>query len=100
MTRLPKYAERFFAAQVSEFDAFCHRVDEDENGWDYIVELPNSPHTGPADEQPAHDRAYVQIKSTTGSDTTVQITLSNLRKASQDPQPWFVALIRVRTHNQ
>ncbi|MDQ0304340.1 hypothetical protein J2S75_003384 [Ancylobacter polymorphus] len=96
MTRLPAYAERFFAAKVSEFDGLCHRVDEDEGGWDYVVELPHRDYDGPADSQPPRQRAFVQVKSIEGLKTSVPITLSNLRKSAQDPSPWFVVLIKKR----
>lgn len=94
MTNLPKYAERFFAVQVSDNDGVCHKAEEDVNGWDYVVELPNAPHSGSADSQPPHDRAFVQVKSTSAAKTSVAITLSNLRKSAQDRSPWFVVLIK------
>lgn len=94
MTRLPKYAERFFAAQVSDFDALCHRVEEDETGWDYLVEFPADPFDGPADQQPAPKRAFVQIKSRQSRPLKVGFSLSNLRRAAQDATPWFFSLIR------
>lgn len=94
MTRLPAYAERFFATQVSDHDGVCHKAEEDVNGWDYVVELPNAPHPGPADSQPPHDRAFVQVKSVTGTKTSIKVRLSNLRKSAQDHNPWFIVLIK------
>lgn len=96
MTRLPAYAERFFATKVSDFDGLCHRVDEDEGGWDYVVELPHRAYDGPAEGQPPRQRAFVQVKSIEGTKTSVPITLSNLRKSAQDPSPWFIVLIKKR----
>lgn len=96
MVRLPSFAERHFAAQVSDFDALCHRVDEDESGWDYLVELPDRDHHGPAESQPPRQRAFVQVKSINGAKTSVSIKLSNLRKSAQDPAPWFIVLIKMR----
>jgi len=96
MTRLPAYAERFFATKVSDFDGLCHRVDEDEGGWDFVVELPHGVYDGPAESQPPRQRAFVQVKSIEGTKTSVPITLSNLRKSAQDPNPWFIVLIKKR----
>lgn len=96
MTRLPSFAERFFATQVSEYDGVCHRVEEDVSGWDYVVEFPDRPHDGPAESQPPRGRAFVQVKSIQGATTSVPIKLSNLRKSAQDPSPWFIVLIKKR----
>jgi hypothetical protein len=94
MTRLPPFAERHFAAQISEYDGLCHRVEEDESGWDFVVELPVREYDGPAESQPPRSRAFVQVKSIRGSTTSVSVTLSNLLKSAQDPNPWFLVLIK------
>lgn len=94
MTRLPSFAERHFAAQVSEYDGLCHSVEEDESGWDFVVELPVREYDGPAESQPSRSRAFVQVKSIRGSPTSVPVTLSNLLKSAQDPNPWFLVLIK------
>ena len=81
---------------MSDFDGLCHRVDEDEGGWDYVVELPHREYDGPAESQPPRQRAFVQVKSVEGASTSVPITLSNLLKSAQDPTPWFIVLIKKR----
>ncbi|MEO9299315.1 hypothetical protein [Devosia alba] len=96
MTRLPPFAERHFAAMVSEYDGLCHGVEEDESGWDYLVELPAREYDGAADSQPPRQRAFVQVKSIQGAKASVPITLSNLLKSAQDPNPWFIVLIKKR----
>lgn len=94
MTRLPYFAERIFAARISEYGGVCHKVEEDVSGWDYLVELPPRSYDGPADCQPPRERAFVQVKSIEGPGTTVKIKLSNLRTSAQDPTPWFIVLVK------
>lgn len=90
--RLPKYAELSFARACSFGDAIAHRPDEDENGWDYLVEFPPSNHPGHQDTHPATLKAFVQVKSTIGSKLACSIKLSNALKASQSNLPWFLVL--------
>lgn len=92
--RFPAFAERLFSTKVSEFGGLCHRVDEDEGGWDYVIELPHREYRGPADSQPPRQRAFIQVKSTEGARTSVPIKLSNLLKSAQDPSPWFYVFIK------
>lgn len=92
--RLPKYAERLFALFCSEAGALAHKAEEDENGWDYLVEFPKPPHPGPADTHPPAPTAYVQIKSTKTGKRSCRIKLSNALKAAQSRQPWYIVLLR------
>jgi hypothetical protein len=92
--RLPKYAERLFALLCSGAGALAHKAEEDESGWDYLVEFPKAPHPGPADTHPPAPTAYVQVKSTKTSRRSCRIKLSNALNAAQSRQPWFVVLLR------
>jgi hypothetical protein len=92
--RLPKFAERTFALLASQSGAFANRAEEDENGWDYLMEFPADPATGPADTHPAARKAFVQVKSTKSRRASCRVKLSNALRAAQSPQPWFVVLVR------
>jgi hypothetical protein len=95
ITRLPKWAELKFASQCAAAGAIAHPPEEDQNGWDYLVEFPQQSHPGPADTHPPAKSAYVQIKSVRKRKLTCRVTLSNVLKAAQSTQPWFLVLIFV-----
>ena len=40
MPGLPKWAEKYFELKCVEGGAIASRPDEDRNGWDFLVELP------------------------------------------------------------
>lgn len=92
-SRLPKYAERYFAAACSLAEALAHAPDEDERGWDFLVEFPKAKHEGHADTHPPPPSAYVQIKTTLRGKRNVRVKLSNALHAAQSRQPWFVILL-------
>lgn len=91
--RLPQYAERKFSLLCSAAGARAHKAEEDEGGWDYLVELPEQKHIGPADTHPPTTSAYVQVKSKSGNQLSCRIKLSNALRAAQSRQPWFVVFI-------
>ncbi|EKS29761.1 DUF4365 domain-containing protein [Afipia felis] len=90
--RLPRFAETNFASLCAKAGVLCHQSQEDENGWDYLVEFPDNEVSGSPDTRPPAKRAFVQVKSTQGKRLTCSIKLSNARKAAQSPDPWFVVL--------
>jgi hypothetical protein len=91
--RLPQYAERKFALLCSAAGARAHKAEEDEGGWDFLVEFPQNERAGPADTHPPAPCAYVQVKSKASKSLTCRIKLSNALKAAQSRQPWFFVLI-------
>jgi hypothetical protein len=91
--RVPEWAELTVARLCTAGGAVVHSPDDDQNGWDRLVEFPQENHPGPADTHPARKTAYVQIKSTTKTKLTCRISLSNALKAAQSMQPWFLVLI-------
>jgi hypothetical protein len=95
ITRLPKWAELTFASHCAAAGALAHPPEEDQNGWDYLVEFPQQTHPGPADTHPPAKSAYVQIKSVRQRRLTSRVTLSNALKAAQSTQPWFLVLVFV-----
>jgi hypothetical protein len=90
--RLARFAETSFATLCAAAGALCNESQEDENGWDYLVEFPADVAIGPADTHPPAKRAFVQIKSTRTNRPTCSIKLSNALKAAQSRDPWFVIL--------
>lgn len=90
--RLPRFAELTFARACAAVDAIAHPPDEDQNGWDFMVEFAQRSHSGPADMQPPAPRAFVQVKSKTGGGPKCKIKLSNALKAAQSREPWFIVL--------
>ena len=91
--RLARYAETSFASLCALGGALCHESQEDENGWDYLVELPEDERSGPADTAPPGKQAFVQVKSTLNPRLSCSIKLSNALKAARSPDPWFVILM-------
>lgn len=92
---LAEYGEHRFASYCSDGGATVHRVGDDKNGWDYLVEFPEEPHGGPVDTAPADLSAYVQVKTTRGRACETQIKVSNMLRAARSPQPWFVVLFHL-----
>ena len=92
-SRLPKYAERYFAGACSLAGALAQPPDEDERGWDFLVEFPKAKHPGHADTHPPPPSAYVQIKTARTGKRSARVKLSNALHAAQSRQPWFVVLL-------
>ena len=93
-TRLPKYAERYFAGACSLAGALAHPPDEDERGWDFLVEFAKQRHPGHADTHPPPPSAFVQVKSSRRTTRSVRVKLSNALHAAQSRHPWFVVLLQ------
>jgi hypothetical protein len=91
--RLPRFAELQLPTLCARVGALCHEVEEDESGWDFLVELPPRCFAGPADTHPPRQNAYVQVKSAERQRLSCRVKLSNALRAAQSPQPWFVVLV-------
>lgn len=96
MARLPRFSkqgEREFARICADAGIICQKVEEDESGWDYLIEFPTSDITGPgAEDQTGGVHAYVQVKSTTGKKLTTKVSVSNALRSVQHSSPWFIVL--------
>jgi hypothetical protein len=90
--RVPRLAELNLQTVCAEAGALSHKTEEDERGWDFLIEFPFKPFNGPADMRPSPSVAYVQVKSTTTSSSSCRIKLSNALLAAQSSQPWFLVL--------
>jgi hypothetical protein len=82
-----------FARLCAIHGTLCHHSEEDENGWDYLVEFPEQAGPEPADMRSTLDSAYVQVKSTRQKRLVCRVKLSNALRAALSPQPWFIVLI-------
>jgi hypothetical protein len=98
--RRPRLAELKLQSLCAKAGALSHKTEEDERGWDVLVEFPFRPFDGPADMRPSPPVAYVQVKSTTTRRSLVQIKLSNALHAAQSSQPWFVVLFVSRPNER
>lgn len=92
--RLPRYAETRFAEFCAEAGVLCHHAEEDESGWDYLIEFPAQRSFTPADTHPPPTTAFVQVKSTSTNKLSCFVKLSTARRAALDTEPWFVVLMR------
>ena len=98
--RLPRFAELKLQSLCAEANALSHKTEEDERGWDFLVELPAKPFDGPPDMRPSSPDVYVQVKSTRNNRLACPIKLTNALLAAQSPHPWFVVLVRARPGGQ
>ncbi|HTV68590.1 MAG TPA: hypothetical protein VMF90_08640 [Rhizobiaceae bacterium] len=87
-----KARERQMGEICSDADVLWQPVEEDENGWDGIVEFPAPAFEGPADRRPSWLSAYVQVKSSQGRTPATRTKLSNVLKSAQHSSPWFIIL--------
>jgi hypothetical protein len=94
--RLPRFAELRLATLCAESGALCHKVEEDESGWDRLIEFPRPDAAGPADTHPPRKRAYAQVKSARNQRLSCRVKLSNALGAAQSPEPWFILLVTAR----
>lgn len=97
--KLGKSGERRFATLVADYapGATCNGSDEDEHGWDHVVNFDNDSVSGlPADMQTALPAVFVQTKSTENPDKRkITVKLSNALAFTRSDNPCFVVLVSV-----
>jgi hypothetical protein len=91
--RLARFAETNFANLCAASGVLCNESQEDENGWDCLVEFPADKSDRHADTHPPAKCAFVQVKSTRTTRPSCPMKLSNALKAAQSRDPWFVVLM-------
>lgn len=69
------------------------RVNEDENGWDLLVEFPPAIETAFADLDPPLRRCIIQVKSTRTRRASAKMKLSNALALAKDPLPCLTILL-------
>lgn len=92
IARIPRYAETEIDRLCAAAGALCQKVDEDESGWDRLIEFKERKFSGSPDVWPARSSAYIQVKSVAAGVKTCRIKLSNALRAAQSPEPWFIVL--------
>jgi hypothetical protein len=97
-----KYAEKHFAGFCAAAGAVCTPPDSDENGWDFLVELPAEVRDSnlPSDMRPKPQKVFVQVKSTSADLQYCQIKLSNVLKACQSNLPWFIVFYKLNSRSE
>lgn len=97
--KLGKAGERRFATLVADYThgATCNDSQEDEHGWDHVVNFDPEPVPGlPADLQTAYPAVFVQTKSTeSAAKRAVKVKLSNALAFTRNDNPCFVVLISI-----
>jgi hypothetical protein len=86
-------AEKAFSKLCSDNGVTCNGSDEDDHGWDHVVEFPNIALPGvSADMQRPTPAVFVQTKSHSAKGLKVTMKLSNAVKLALSPNPAFVVL--------
>lgn len=93
MSRVSRWAEKYFSLRCSHDGAICTPPDEDTNGWDFLVEFPEKEYAGPVESRPPVQVGYAQIKSTRSGNLRAKVKLSNMLKAARSRDPWFIFMI-------
>ena len=76
----------------------CNRSDEDDHGWDFIIEFPPPSDTyQPLDKIAGPRQALVQVKSTQSHLPRTRMKVSNALKLSKSDLPSFVVLFHYDT---
>jgi hypothetical protein len=90
---LGRSGEKAFSFLCSRHGVTCNAPQEDDNGWDHIVEFPHvpDPHV-PADLQKVLPATFVQTKSHESDGLEIKMKLSNALKLARSPNPCFVLL--------
>ena len=90
-----------FSSLCTDADVSCNKSQEDDNGWDFLVQfppvhLPNEP----LDFQPAEHLAFVQVKSTRGRRPSCRIKVSNAGRMAKATQPFFIVFVQLGSAGQ
>ena len=73
----------------------CNRSDEDDHGWDFMVEFPPPADTSqPLDKVAGTRQALVQVKSTQGHLPRTRMKVSNALKLAKSDLPSFLVLFQ------
>ena len=95
--RFDRIAEAEVANLCRAIGGTVTQVDEDENGWDLMVEFPPRTVTAFRDTDPPLRRCLIQVKATRGRNLSAKVKLSNALKFALEPLPCFVVLLTYPT---
>ena len=91
--RKGRAAEAAFRLLCSRAEITCNKSDEDDFGWDFIVEIPLQPPAGgPMDKWPGAMPVFVQVKSTGDAERKISMKVRNARHLARKPAPCFMVL--------
>jgi hypothetical protein len=96
MARIDDLSESHATLWGTEAQFTVTRVERDRQGWDRLFEFaaPRPHEEGPFSLGVMDFTAKVQVKATRTDDNCVSVTLSNWKRAIEDPLPWFFLFIR------
>lgn len=88
-------AEKLFSLLCSQVNITCNKSDEDDHGWDFIVEVPMS-HSDrlPADKVGQIRKIEVQIKDSNTSHPKAKLKVSNARSFAMSDLPCFIVVVQ------
>ena len=93
--RSGRAAEKRFSLLCSEAEVSCNKSDEDDHGWDFVVDIPSTgPRTIAADLEPGVTQILVQIKSTQREAPKARLKVSNALQLANSSLPCFVVLFQ------
>lgn len=85
--------EKRFSTLCSDEGITCNPANEDDHGWDHVVQFPHKPQPGiPADLQKSLPPVFVQTKAHKSDHQTVRMKLSNALALARSPNPCFVVI--------
>lgn len=98
ITKLGKLGEFAFSTWATQADFVVNPSEQDEAGWDFIVELAPGDAASDVPSIPAHHETFsfrgrVQVKATDSTAGFVDIKLSNWLRMVDDPQPTYFAIL-------
>jgi len=92
---LGELAEAEFSRWIAQAKGQITRPKRDIFGWDGLIELRNPESSnGLSDLRTERTTAYVQVKGTTTENPGASISLSNMKYAADDTQPFFFAFLQ------
>lgn len=92
-------AEKRFSTLCSDEGVTCNPAQEDDHGWDHVVQFPHRAAVGvPTDLQRSLPPVFVQTKSQGSDPPVVRMKLSNALALARSPNPCFVAVASSTDH--
>jgi len=101
MRKLGQMGEDIFKLLCSSVGLTCNESQQDETGWDFIVEFPIDRAVPlPIDMQPPSMTCFVQVKSTDLNTKGVRLALSNLKRLVDHSLPAFICVFVFEGHDK
>lgn len=98
---LGRMGETYFNNMCSTVNLTCNGSNEDNTGWDFVVEFPHGFDKAPlADKAPATKEFKVQVKATNDVKRKLAIKMSNLMRLCTTPMPAFIVFIEYNNKPQ